>query len=70
MMVRARQLQVGQRIHIEYGAHGNWADITIEGIHRFQQMVTVMFRFGTIRSDVSFRPDEQVEVLREDAGHA
>lgn len=64
MIIRAGDLQEGQRIHIEYGAAGNWVNPTIEEIHRMQNMVIVMFHFGTVKTDVSFRPDEEVEVLQ------
>ncbi|MFR2692629.1 MAG: hypothetical protein ACLTBV_18480 [Enterocloster bolteae] len=40
-------------------------DLTIDEIHHFQRMAVVMFHLGSIRSDVSFRPDEQVEVLQD-----
>ena len=38
---------------------------TIEKIHQMRNMIIVMFHLGSIRSDVSFRPDEQVEVLQD-----
>ena len=65
MKVKASELQQGQRIHIEYGDYGNWVDLTIDEIHYIQRMAVVMFHLGSIRSDVSFRPDEQVEVLQD-----
>lgn len=67
MKVRARELQEGQRIHIEYGDHGNWVDITIGEVNRFPHKVIAMCFDGTIRLEVLFRPDEQVEVLQENA---
>lgn len=67
MKVKASELQQRQRIHIEYGDFGNWVDLTIDEIHCFQHMTVVMFHLGSIRADVSFQPDEQVEVLQEDA---
>lgn len=69
MMIRASDLQEGQRIHIEYGAACNWVSLTIEKIYRVQNMVMVVSHFGPIKADVSFRPDEEVEVLQGDAGH-
>ena len=65
MIIRAGDLQEGQRIHIEYGAAGNWMSPTIEKIHQMRNMIIVMFQCGSIQMDVSFRPDEEVEVLQD-----
>lgn len=67
MKVRADKLQKGQRIRIEYGDYGNWMGIMVEEVRRFRHMVVATFHIGAVQSDVSFQPDEQVEVLEEDA---
>ena len=38
---------------------------TIEKIHQMRNMILVMFHFGSIQMDVSFQPDEDVEVLQD-----
>lgn len=66
MMVKARDLQPGQVIRLEYGDYGNWRKFCVDTVRLFDKMVSVDVHScscDTIKTDLAFRLDEDVEVV-------
>lgn len=66
MMIKAKDLQPGQVIRVEYGDYGNWQKFCVEAIKRTEsRLVAYVHSCGgsPIKTDFSFRLDEEVEVI-------
>ena len=66
MVIKAKDLQPGQVIRVEYGDYGNWQKFSVEAIKRTEsRLVAYVHSCGCspIKTDFSFRLDEEVEVI-------
>ena len=66
MMIKAKDLQPGQVIRVEYGDYGNCQKFCVEAIKRTEsRLVTYVHSCdcSPIKTDFSFRLDEEVEVI-------
>ncbi|SEU11715.1 hypothetical protein [Enterocloster lavalensis] len=69
MMIKAKDLQPGQVIRVEYGDYGNWQKFCVEAIKRTEsKLVTYVHSCdcNPIKTDFSFRLDEEVEVIADE----
>lgn len=62
MKIKAAELKAGQIIRIEHGDSDNWKNVTIDEVIPFKRMVTAKCHCRSSNIDISFRPEELVEV--------
>ncbi len=65
MVIKARELQPGQVIRVEYGDYGNWQKFCVEAIKRTESRLVVYVHScgcNAVKTDFSFQLDEDVEV--------
>lgn len=63
MKLRAEELKAGQTIRVEYGDYDNWRRFVIDEVHGFENMVLTKCHDGAGMTDLSWRPEELVEVI-------
>ena len=66
MVIKARELQPGQVIRVEYGDYGNWQKFCVEKVRPFEKMISVdvhSWSCSVVKTDFAFRLDEDVEVI-------
>ena len=69
MMIKARDLQPGQVIRVEYGDDGNWQKFFVEKVQPFKNMVSVFVNnvdCNAIKADFAYRLNEEVEVVMQE----
>lgn len=66
MMIKAKELQPGQVIRVEYGDYDNWQRFGVEKVQVLENKVVAdvcSCSCGSIKMDLVFRPNEEVEVV-------
>lgn len=66
MMIKAKDLQPGHVIRVEYGDYGNWQKFCVEKVRPSgNKVVTDVCSSGgyPLKTDFSFRMDEEVDVV-------
>ena len=66
MMVKAKDLLLGQVIRVEYGDYGNWQKFCVEKVRPSgSKVVADVCGSGgyPMKTDFSFRMDEEVDVV-------
>ena len=69
MVIKARELQPGQVIRVEYGDYGNWQKFCVEKVRPSgSKVVADVCSSGgySFKTDFSFRMDEEVDVVERD----
>ncbi len=73
MVIKARELQPGQVIRVEYGDYGNWQKFCVEKIRLSgSKVVADVCSCGaySFKTDFSFQMDEAVDVVEGGAENA
>lgn len=63
MKIKAKDLQPGQVIRIEYGYPGNVINFTVDQVEFMEKMVVVYCNHGNIKGTPAFGLEEEVEVV-------
>ena len=63
MMVKAKDLKVGQVVRLECGDAGNWGNFEVDKITALEDSVEVLCHYGVVHIEFSWEPDKILEVI-------
>ena len=63
MMVKAKDLKIGQVINIEYGDYDNWVKFEVDGVSTSGNSTDVLCHRDSICNEFTWKADNLVEVV-------
>lgn len=63
MMIKAKDLKVGQVINLEYGDYDNWVKFEVDRVDMVEEQVLALCHCGVIHTEFAWKPNQMLEVI-------